>query len=71
MDDLSNVPRAVSPDGSPPNFVSSPSLEQPVLAVGAVLIVISGVLILLRLGTNCKYTGRLAIDDCKDPFFMM
>ncbi|EED23821.1 conserved hypothetical protein [Talaromyces stipitatus ATCC 10500] len=65
MADLSNVALAPNPNGSPPNFVNPPSLESTVLAVGVVFIAISGTLILIRLATNYKYTGKLTIDDCE------
>jgi uncharacterized membrane protein len=41
-----------------------------VLAVGVVFIIISAIFILIRLVTGYKYTGRLAIDDCKSPFIL-
>lgn len=62
--DPSTIPIAPNPNGDPPNFVDPPSLAPAVLGVGMALIIISGIFVMLRLITNLKNTGRLALDDC-------
>ena len=58
------IPFAPNPNGDPPNFIDPPSLAPVVLVVGVILIIISGILVTLRLGTNFKNTGKLGLDDC-------
>lgn len=62
--DLSKIPLAPNPDGSPPNLVNPPSQSDLPLAVGLPLALISFCFVLLRLATNFKHVRKLGLDDC-------
>ncbi|KAL8736079.1 MAG: hypothetical protein Q9181_002577 [Wetmoreana brouardii] len=62
--DLSSIALALNPNGDPPNFADSPSLLPAVTGVGVTMIITSGILVILRLFTNIKHTGKMALDDC-------
>lgn len=62
--DLSTIPLAPNPNGSPPNFVDPPSLANTILGVAIPLMVISTILVGIRLATNFKNTRKLGLDDC-------
>jgi len=62
--DPSQIPLAVNPNGDPPNFINPPSLAPAMLEVGVTLIIISRILVILRLVTNLKNTGKLGLNDC-------
>ena len=65
--DLSKIPLAQNPNGSPPNFVNPPSQSGTDLAVGLPFAVFSACFVLLRLITNFRHTGKLGLDDCECP----
>jgi hypothetical protein len=66
--DLSKVGIIPHPLGLPPNLLNPPNHSSWPLQVGSTLSVISGVFVAIRLGTNLKYTRKIAIDDCELPF---
>lgn len=63
--DLSKIPLALNPNGSPPNFIDPPSLEPAFLGVGISLITLSAILLSIRILANYKHAGKLWVDDCK------
>ena len=65
--DLSKIPLAQNPNGSPPNFVNSPSQSSTDFAVGLPFAVLCTFFVLLRLATNFRHTGKLGLDDCEYP----
>ncbi|KAJ4368975.1 hypothetical protein N0V83_006057 [Neocucurbitaria cava] len=61
--DLSKIPLAPNPNGSPPNFIDPPSLEPAFLGVGISLITLSAILLSIRILANYKHAGKLWVDD--------
>ncbi|OAL55015.1 hypothetical protein IQ07DRAFT_559534 [Pyrenochaeta sp. DS3sAY3a] len=61
--DLSQIPLAPNPSGAPPNFIDPPTLIDSAFGTGVALIVVAGVLLALRLGTNVKLAKRVCLDD--------
>ncbi|PTB37636.1 uncharacterized protein TrAFT101_005486 [Trichoderma asperellum] len=62
--DPSMVPLAPKPDGSPPNFMSGPSLAPVNVSIGSIIIALSVIIVTLRLYASYKNIGRLSLDDC-------
>ncbi|UKZ64993.1 uncharacterized protein TrAtP1_006195 [Trichoderma atroviride] len=62
--DPSIMPLAPNPDGSPPDFMSGPSLAPVNVAIGSIIIALSAIIVTLRLYASYKHIGRLSLDDC-------
>lgn len=63
--DPSMTPLAPNPDGSPPDFMSGPSLAPVNVAIGSIIIALSAIIVTLRLYASYKHIGRLSLDDCE------
>jgi hypothetical protein len=63
--DLSTIPLAVNPDGSPPNFSDGLSLAPVNLSIGAIITAMSAIAVTVRLYASCNFFGRLSLDDCE------
>ena len=61
---LSKIPLAQNPNGSPPNFANAPSQSSTDLAVGLPFAILSTCFVFLRLITNFRHTRKLGMDDC-------
>lgn len=61
--DPTKIPLAVNPSGAPPNFVNPPDLYNGQLWTGIVFMVLAGVFVAFRLGTNMKLSRKLGLDD--------
>jgi hypothetical protein len=66
--DLSTIPLAPNPNGSPPNFINPPNLIGTVQGVGITLAIIAGILLCLRLRIYTQMNKRLLLDDCKHHY---
>jgi hypothetical protein len=65
MPDLTKIPLGVNPSGEPPNFETPPTLVHSALGTGVALVIIGGIFLAFRLGTNLKLSKKLRLDDCK------
>jgi hypothetical protein len=63
--DLTKVPLAANPSGAPPNFENPPTLIDGALGTGIALIIVGGICLAFRLGTNLKLSKKLRLDDCE------
>jgi hypothetical protein len=63
--DLSKIPLAKNPDGSPPNFMDPPSLVAEAYSVILILMITSFTIMALRLYSNILSHRKLLVDDCK------
>ncbi|KAF2705365.1 hypothetical protein K504DRAFT_415182 [Pleomassaria siparia CBS 279.74] len=61
--DLTKIPLAVNPSGAPPNFDNPPTLVDEARATGVALIVLGGLCLAFRLGTNLKLSKTFCLDD--------
>lgn len=61
--DLSQIPLASNPNGTPPNFINPPSLITAVRSVGITLNVISLILVLLRVVIYHRVKRPFGMDD--------
>lgn len=65
MPDLTKIPLGVNPSGAPPNFENPPTLIHSALGTGVALVIVGGIFLAFRLGTNLKLCKKLRLDDCK------
>ncbi|KAH3958459.1 hypothetical protein HBH98_076490 [Parastagonospora nodorum] len=63
MPDLTKIPLGVNPSGAPPNFETPPTLVHSALGTGVALVIIGGIFLAFRLGTNLKLSKKLRLDD--------
>ncbi|KAH9862060.1 hypothetical protein IAQ61_010262, partial [Plenodomus lingam] len=61
--DLTKIPLLPNPSDAPPNFDDPPTLTNSDFGTGVALIVVSGILLTLRIGTNRKLSNKCGLDD--------
>ncbi|KAF2034875.1 hypothetical protein EK21DRAFT_55295 [Setomelanomma holmii] len=61
--DLTKIPLAVNPSGAPPNFENPPTLSDSAYGTSISLILVGGICLAFRLGTNLKLSKSLRLDD--------
>ncbi|KAH9871932.1 hypothetical protein J1614_006190 [Plenodomus biglobosus] len=61
--DLTKIPLVPNPSGAPPNFDDPPTLIDSAFGTGVALIVVGGIFLSLRMGTNIKLSRNLGLDD--------
>jgi uncharacterized protein YPO0396 len=61
--DLSHIPLAANPNGSPPNFDHGPSLRPLVIGLDVMMIVVSALFVGIRTWVNCRQLSKIMLDD--------
>jgi hypothetical protein len=61
--DLSDIPLAKNPNGSPPSFDKGTSLKPVVLGVDITMIAISALFVGIRTWVNCRQLSKIMLDD--------
>lgn len=62
--DLSKIPIGLPPTGVSPNFVNPQTLAPVILAVSAVILILTITFVILRLYSNSHAERRFGYDDC-------